>query len=384
MNQDEIKFLIKKYNNQTASTEEKKAVEEWYESINGEVLAQDQFKQEETKKLILKNITSKIDEKKSRQKPKLRKLFYAQFFKAAVVLLVLLAGIYLYIKQTDTVPKHVSYSSKKTNIIPGGNNAVLLLADGSQIILNKTSDGQIADQSGVKVVKTKSGELIYRFTGSSNPKSTAINTIITPRGGQYHLVLVDGTEAWLNAGSSIKFPTAFTGAERKVEVRGEVYFEVAKNKAKPFIVHTDQSEIKVLGTHFNINTYDDEEYQRTTLLEGSIEIKRGNQKVLIKPGQQANINEKSELIKIKEVEDLEAIIAWKNGYFQFEKSDLQSVMRQVSRWYNTDVSYNGTIPTKQYTGKISRSINATKLIEMLSFSGIHCQIQHNQITVNPK
>jgi transmembrane sensor len=159
---------------------------------------------------------------------------------------------------------------------------------------------------------------------------------------------------------------------------------VDKNKNKPFIVHNDQSDIKVLGTHFNVNAYDDEEVQRTTLLEGSIEIRRGSQKMLLIPGQQANINGKSNILKIKEIDDLDAIIAWKNGYFQFEKSDLQSVMRQVSRWYNTDVGYNGTIPTKQYTGKIPRSVNVAKLIEMLSYSGIHCEVEQNQITVNPK
>jgi transmembrane sensor len=384
LNTDEIRNLIKKYNSQTATSNERMIVEQWYDRINGAALAQDQFNEADIKKQVFENITSQIDNKKTSRAPQKLKLFYTLFFKAAVIIMVLLAGTYVYLKQTEHPSLTTSLKSKKSKIIPGGDNAVLLLADGSQVILNSASDGQIADQSGVKVVKTKSGELIYRFAKNADPKSSSVNTVITPRGGQYHLVLVDGTEVWLNAASSIKFPTAFNGNDRRVEVSGEVYFEVAKNKNKPFIVHTDQSDIKVLGTHFNVNTYDDEEVQRTTLLEGSIEIRRGSQKMLLIPGQQANISGKSNILKIKEIDDLDAIIAWKNGYFQFEKSDLQSVMRQVSRWYNTDVGYNGTIPTKQYTGKIPRSVNVAKLIEMLSYSGIHCEVEQNQITVNPK
>jgi transmembrane sensor len=384
LNTKQIRYLIEKYNNHTATSNERMIVEEWYNRIDGVELAADQFNKTDTKSQIFENISARIEKKKNEKKPFKLKLVYMLFFKAAVIVMVLLAGTYVYLKQTEHPALTASFKSKKSKIIPGGDNAVLLLADGSQVILNKASDGQIADQPGVKVVKTKSGELIYRFAKNIAPQSVAINTVITPRGGQYHLILVDGTEVWLNAASSIKFPTAFNGNDRRVEVRGEVYFEVAKNKSKPFIVHTDQSDIKVLGTHFNVNAYDDEEVQRTTLLEGSVEIKRGNQKMLLIPRQQANIDGKSNTIKIKEIEDLDAIIAWKNGYFQFEKSDVQSVMRQVSRWYNTDVGYNGTIPTKQYTGKIPRSVNVAKLIEMLSYSGIHCEVAQNQITVNPK
>jgi transmembrane sensor len=384
LNTDDIKYLIEKYNDQTATSDEKMIVEQWYERINGTELAENQFSEEKVKKQIFQNITSRIDHNKVQQEPKKFKLFYTLFFKAAIIIMVLLAGVYVYLKQTDRDLLVTSPEPKGAKIIPGGNNAVLLLADGSQIILNKASDGHIADQPGVKVVKTKSGELIYRFAGNTKPESIAINTVITPRGGQYHLVLIDGTEVWLNAGSSIKFPTAFTGNDRRVDITGEVYFEVAKNKTKPFIVSTNKSEIKVLGTHFNINAYDDEEYQRTTLLEGSVEIKIGKQTTRLTPGQQAIIKEKTEGVKIAKIEDLEAIIAWKNGYFQFEKADLKSVMRLVSRWYDTKVSYSGSIPTKEYTGKIPRNVSVSKLIEMLAYTGIHCKVENNQIIVNQK
>ncbi|MNK55041.1 fec operon regulator FecR [compost metagenome] len=384
LNTNEIKYLIGKYNNQTATPAEKKLVEEWYERIDGADLTQNELADIEVKKQILNRVTARINHV-DKPKPKQIKLNYALFFKAAVILIALIAGTYSYFNQSDRSP--VLATSVKTNtkpIIPGGNNAVLQLADGSQVILNKTADGQVANQSGVQVIKTKSGELLYRFTGNTTAKAAAINTVSTPRGGQYHLILVDGTEVWLNASSSVKFPSAFVGNERKVEVTGEVYFEVAKNKTKPFIVHTDQSDIKVLGTHFNVNTYVDETYQRTTLLEGSIEIKRGNKKALLKPGQQASLNGKIDGIAVNEIADLEAVVAWKNGYFQFEKSDLPSVMRQVSRWYDAEVIYNGKIPAKQYSGKIPRNVSIAKLVEMLAYSGIHCKVEYNQITVNPK
>lgn len=383
MNTDEIKYLIEKYNNQTATPAEKKLVEEWYERVDGADLAQSKLENIEIKKQILDRVNTRIHS--ITPKPKQVKLYQTLFFKAAVILIVLLAGIYIYVQQAEhqQLPDTL-VQVKKTKIVPGGNNAVLSLADGSQIILNQAADGELASQSGVQVIKTKSGELLYRFTAHKNATALAVNTVSTPRGGQYHLILVDGTEVWLNASSSVKFPTAFAGNERKVEVTGEVYFEVAKNKAKPFIVHTNQSDIKVLGTHFNVNTYDDEEYQRTTLLEGSIEIKKGNQKALMVPGQQASVNARSNGIDMKQIENMDAVVAWKNGNFQFEKSDLQTVMRQVTRWYNAEVNYNGPIPNKQYTGIIPRSVNVTKLIEMLAYSGIHCKVENNQITVNPK
>lgn len=384
MNTNEVKDLIEKYNRQAATSEEKKLVEEWYERIDGEILPQNQLEDARVKQQILSRVTASIHHTKT-PKAKLIRLNYGLFFKAAAILIALIGGTYIYFSQTNSSRiQTATVKTNKTTIVPGGNNAVLLLADGSQIILNKTSDGQVASQSGVQVIKTKSGELLYRFTGNATAKAAAINTVSTPKGGQYHLILVDGTEVWLNASSSVKFPTAFVGNERRVEVTGEAYFEVAKNKTKPFVVHTNQSDIRVLGTHFNVNTYADEEYERTTLLEGSVEIKRGDKKALLKPGQQASLNAKSGGIKVNEIEDLSEVIAWKNGYFQFEKSDLPSVMRQVSRWYDAEVIYNGKIPAKQYSGKIPRNVSIAKLVEMLAYSGIHCKVEYNRIIVNPK
>ncbi|MCZ4243630.1 FecR family protein [Pedobacter punctiformis] len=384
MNTKELQRLLKKYNNKTATPEEKQMLEAWYETINGQGAESTAEETVQLKNEIFGQIKSKIASKQVQPASKSRvKVLSLLFAKAAILLAIFSAGIFFYLKRTDSNLYTSIVKRQKTTIKPGGNNAVLTLADGSTIILNQAADGQIGNQSGVSITKTKSGELVYTFAGNVNAKNTEINTVSTPKGGQYHLILIDGTHVWLNANSSIKFPAAFAGNDRKVEVTGEVYFEVFKNKMKPFIVNTSQSEIKVLGTHFNVNAYDDEAFERTTLLEGSVELKRGPEKTILTPGKQASIAKSSSHIKISDIDDLEAIIAWKNGYFQFDHADLQSVMRQVSRWYNVNVSYKGSVLNKEYSGKIPRKTTAEKLVEMLHYSGIKCKIENNQITVNP-
>ncbi|MEE1944231.1 FecR family protein [Pedobacter sp. KR3-3] len=378
------KEQLKKYNNKTASAEEKRAVETWYETVNGAEAAHTADEAAQLKEVIFNRVKSKIEAEKEVPVLKNRLRISTAFLaKAAVLLLVFSVGAFFYLHKNKPVSFASFIKTKKSTIKPGDNNAVLTLADGSTVILNEVANGQIGQQSGASITKTKSGELVYSFAANTNAKTTAINTISTPKGGQYHLILTDGTNVWLNANSSIKFPAAFTGDNRQVEITGEVYFEVFKNKAKPFIVNTSQSEIKVLGTHFNVNAYDDEAFEKTTLLEGAIELKRGADKALLTPGLQASLSKSSSHIAIKEVDDLDAIIAWKNGYFQFDRADLQSVMRQVSRWYNVSVSYKGPILNKEYSGKIPRKTTAEKLIEMLHYSGINCTIENNQITVKP-
>ncbi|QPH40314.1 FecR family protein [Pedobacter endophyticus] len=384
MNQEELQHLLRKYNNHEASPEERRMVEDWYERVNGDTPNNESFELSALKETMFDHVQLRIGSGQTPPQKRTFKLYQSWLFKAAILFLVLVGGTYLYFAKTDTNFVASNQFSKTKQIKPGGDNAILHLADGSQIVLNEAADGQVADQPGVEITKTKSGELIYKFTGQSNTQEVKYNTITTPRGGQYHLILVDGTDVWLNANSSIKFPTIFANNTRKVQITGEVYFEVSKDKSKPFIVNTNQTSIKVLGTHFNVNAYDDEECQRTTLLEGSIELSKGKEKQLILPGQQASTYKTSDLIKLKEVDDLDAVIAWKNGYFQFERADLQSVMRQISRWYDTEVTYNGKIPTKEYSGKMPRNAEVNKLIEMLAYTGIHCKVYQGKIIVNPK
>ncbi|SMD17197.1 FecR family protein [Pedobacter nyackensis] len=383
MDIEELKYLLKKYNDQTATPEEIRIVEDWYESVNGEVPNFSLDELANFKANIYANVEANMmNTAKDGDKKNTFKIYRHYFAKAAILIGALLGIVYLFFVN----PNRSAKSSLTANheIKPGGNNAILKLANGTSVVLNDDITGQISNQQGVEVTKTKSGELVYSIIDQPGANVALMNTVTTPRGGQYHLILADKTEVWLNSGSSITFPAVFCGKDRKVAVTGEAYFEVAKNKLKPFIVSTKGSEVTVLGTHFNINAYDDEDAELTTLLEGSVSVKRNNQCLLLKPGQQASITRNSNLINMKEIEDPNVLVAWKDGYFQFDNADVAAVMRQISRWYNTEIQYNGSVPVKQYIGRIPRTVSAKELVEMLSYSGIHCTIEKNKIIVNPK
>lgn len=383
MDTERLRFLLKKYNNQTATPEEIRIIEDWYDRVDGEGPDFSAENLADLKSNIFAHVEEHIEQVgRDDKKNNTFKIHQHYFAKAAIFIGVLLGLTYLFFLKPNIgakVPLIV-----KQEIKPGGNNAILQLANGAKVVLNSASDGQISNQQGIKVTKTKSGELVYTIVDQPNTEVAQMNTVTTPRGGQYHLILVDKTEVWLNSGSTITFPTTFSGSERKVKIAGEVYFEVAKDKSKPFIVSTKESQVTVLGTHFNINAYDDELIETTTLLEGSVSVKRNNQTALLKPGQQASLAKNLSRINVIDVEDADGIVAWKNGYFQFDSADITTLMRQISRWYDVDVQYNGSLPVKQYTGKIPRAVSAKELIEMLSYSGIHCTINNNKIIVNPK
>ncbi len=305
---------------------------------------------------------------------------------AAAILLLLAVGITvsrLLHKKED----RKSLAIHPTDLPPGGNKAVLTLADGSKIVLDDTKRGKIAKQQNVVIDKTQSGQLVYTvddaIKNAGKPVAAnliAFNTIATPRGGQYEVVLPDGTKVWLNAASSLKYPTTFTGSERRVELTGEAYFEVAKNAARPFFVTASGQTVEVLGTHFNINSYFDEKAIKTTLLEGSIKVSDGKNKAVIKPGQQSIIQFINNSIIIRDA-DTEEAIAWKNGKFLFNYTDLQTIMRQLSRWYDVDVEYQGTIAPKHYSGHISRNVPVSQIFQVLKTSGINFTISGRKIIV---
>ena len=228
--------------------------------------------------------------------------------------------------------------------------------------------------------------LTYLSSALSGQKTTEItyNTVSTPRGGQYEVILPDGTQVWLNAASSLKFPTAFIGKERNVELTGEAYFEVSKNKAMPFHVSAAGQVIEVLGTHFNVNAYTDETLLKTTLLEGSVKVNKGISFATLKPGQQSTINnnEITPVIKIAEVTDADEVMAWKDGKFYFNNADIKTVMRQIGRWYNVDIEYAGKIPGNDgFTGTFSRNMTASKALKILAFSGVDFKIEGRKIIV---
>ena len=280
--------------------------------------------------------------------------------------------------------------TNKNKILPGRNKATLTLADGSKIDLDDAKTGGIAKQSQLRVTKTAAGQLVYTIT-NTNPASSettdklSYNTIETPVGGQYQVILSDGTRVWLNAASSLKYPTQFAVGERKVELTGEGYFEVTKNRAKPFKVITGKQEIEVLGTHFNVNAYTDEDATTTTLLEGSVKIaahlknQSAQQSTILKPGQQSILGSTGLAVQNVNTED---VVAWKNGYFSFNE-DFESIMRRLSRWYNIDVVYKiDKDPDLSFGGKISRSKSINSVLNIIETTGnVHFKIEGRRIIV---
>jgi transmembrane sensor len=257
------------------------------------------------------------------------------------------------------------------------------LADGKRIILTGAKNGTIAKDHNAIINKTADGQLVYQSDDkeTASSKRPAENLLQTPRGGEYHLILADGTNVWLNAASSIRYPTAFTGNDRRVEVTGEAYFEVAHNAAKPFRVTSKGQTVEVLGTHFNINAYDDEPGIKTTLLEGSVKVSNKDQKAILKPGQQAIVQSINNSIIIKNA-NTEEVVAWKNGYFLFDGEKIESIMRKVSRWYDVDVQYEQTMPDVAFGGSISRFENVSQLLEVLQRTGsVHFKIEGRRLTV---
>jgi len=319
-----------------------------------------------------------------RKKGRLASLFMLTRVAAAIVIIALCAGGYLlYTKQHQKNAAPGTGGVAKNDVAPGGNKAVLTLANGSTIILDSTVNGLVAQQGNAKVMKTNSGQLTYS-SADEQPANVLYNTLATPRGGQYQLILPDGSKVWLNAASSLRFPAAFTGKERKVEITGEAYFEITQNAAMPFIVTKGDVSIEVLGTHFNVNAYDDEAAIKTTLLEGSVNVSGLSPHVsrILKPGQQAQLSAGGNSIHIEENVNTEAVIAWKKGLFNFEDDNIKDIMRQLSRWYDIETDYEGLVSGLRYSGVIQRQVNISRVLDMLEVAGgAHFTIEGKKIMV---
>jgi ferric-dicitrate binding protein FerR (iron transport regulator) len=268
----------------------------------------------------------------------------------------------------------------KNDVDPGGNKATLTLADGSVILLDEAKNGVLAQQGAAKVIKLD-GKLLYDPAFDIRGKMV-YNTISTPKGGQYQLELPDGSLVWLNATSSIRFPTSFTEKERRVEITGEAYLEVAKKPGKPFVVTVNSSEIQVLGTHFNINAYGDEDNLRTTLLEGSIKFVNGNTSHILHPGQQSQLT-KDRTVNVVSKVDVDDVIAWKNGLFSFENAGIEAIMRQLARWYDVDVDFRGRTDDL-FIAEMNRNIKLSDVLKALELTGkIRFEIEGKKIIVMP-
>jgi len=297
---------------------------------------------------------------------------------AAVILLGLLAAGYWSLNRPVPPAPTARVLPAQDAIVPGGNKAVLTLADGSTIALDPAQQGTLAQQGHVKV--SNSGAAVLTYAGNGHAQEMIYNTLATPRGGQYQLLLADGTKVWLNASSSISYPVSFKGKERKVMIQGEVYFEVAKDPAMPFKVVARDATVEVLGTHFNIMSYEDEHATNTTLLEGSVKVLTGKQQAILTPGQQSKVAPTGE-IKIREA-DIEEVMAWKNGWFQFNSWDIERIMRQVARWYDVDIAWEGPVPTGHFSGVVSRDNNIGQVLKIMQAGGVRFNITGRKVTVS--
>jgi len=317
-------------------------------------------------------------------KPKTRVILFNRFRTvAAILILAVGTTIFFIAKPKKTLTAEVTVKKQTLNDVPpGGNRAVLTLADGSSIVLDSAHNGSLAQQGSTKILKMDAGQLSYNTAGATAGQ-VLYNTIATPRGGQFQVTLADGTQVWLNAASSLRFPTAFTGSKREVELEGEAYFEVAKNAAMPFHVKVKKMDVQVLGTHFNIMAYDNEQSIKTTLLEGRVKVSNNGMIKNIEPGQQAELNSSSNTIQVKEV-NTDLAIAWKNGLFHFRQTNIHELMRQVERWYDVDVEYKTPGNNQDYTGIVQRSQNVSALLRMLELTGtVHFKVEGRKITVLP-
>jgi len=381
MTNQEFRNLAIKCEDGTATEEEQQRFNKVYNLLSSRHAVWDQTLMEDeeiVKNSIFFSLTKDVQQFEKRKYPSIFKYVGV----AASILILGLIGFYInYSKKgKQTVPQY----AMATDIPPGGNKAFLVLSNGKRLALAELSGGTIATQSGVKITKAADGRLIYVIAGSDQTgQSNEYNTIETPKGGQYQVRLADGTEVWLNSASTLRYPVNFTGfKERRVVLSGEAYFEVTKDGKHPFRVKSNQQEVEVLGTHFNINTYADEPGIKTTLLKGSVKVTHANMaKRILKPGQQADLTVDGKL-KVSNV-DTELSVAWKNKQFMFESERIETVMRMIERWYDVEIEYAGEKTEERFGGSVSRFDHVSKVLKSLESTGkVHFRIQGRKIYVS--
>ncbi len=381
MQKVDIQYLLEKYKAGTCTPEEFELLENWYLQWNPDEAKVDPERLEQIKEEVWQILLSRNNKEKKIHK-------WVRVAAAAAIIFSLSAGAYFFLQTTDEAIQQ----AQLYDVEPGGNKAILTLADGSNVVLDSIQTGVFAKQGNTQIIKSDSGQLVYSTSLSKGSKNlpgslkkgdtpVQMNTLTTPRAGQYRLVLPDSSIAFLDAFSSIRFPTAFNGQSREVTTTGQVYFEVAHDEHKPFKVTTKGQTIRVLGTHFNINAYDDEAVIKTTLLEGSIEVSSllTGQSSLIVPGQQSVIDTTGN-IKIESA-DIDEITAWKDGYFRFNNVDLPSIMRQFSRWYDIEIVYENQNFPQQFNGKITRNASLSRVLKILELGGVKFRIEEKKLIV---
>lgn len=315
-----------------------------------------------------------------RDQPAFRRRLY---WSVAASVLLLIGSYWVYRTSTHPYPSHEEALAQAADVAaPSANNAVLTLASGEKIILDSAHNGVMATQGQVRLVKSADGEIAYKVEGAGAGEAPLFNMLENPRGSKIvGITLSDGTKVWLNSESTLRYPTYFSGKERKVEITGEAYLEVAHNAKQPFIVIKENTEVTVLGTRFNINTYQDEPSLRVTLLEGRVSVKHNGQSALLAPGQQAVITRSEGKISIADDTDTGDVIAWLNGQFVLDGTRLTSLMNQISRWYNVEVIYKTKIANKAFGGSISRDIPLSRMLEALRENEVNCRLEGGKVIV---
>ena len=387
-----------------ATEKEIALLHEWYDSADKEEIELVFTPEPETAGAVGKRLFDGLQLviQEGRQETRHRRIVLTRRWIAAasVIFVVFFAGKYFWDAERSTKPARsvARVTMPGNDLPPGSNKARLLLGDGSVINLADAKNGTIKHEAGARIDK-KDGQLIYDVsrgneaskaeeasgrTGiSRKDEASEMNTIQTPRGGQYQVILADGTKVWLNSASSLSYPTTFTGKDRQVQLKGEAYFEVAEDKNKPFKVSVADMQVEVLGTHFDVMAYEDENAIKTTLLAGAVRVtKNGMGSRVLAAGQEASMDRSSGSLTVNEVDGEEAV-AWKNGFFDFEGVSIETVMRQLARWYDVDVEYEGKTD-KHFHGMISRSSNVSEVFRMLELTGaVHFNTEGKKIIVKP-
>lgn len=362
--------LLEKYTDGKATAHEAALLDEYYKRLDA--LSDVQLSEKEEiifRKSILEKIQYEIEPEKQRWEL-VPKRSYKVWYAAASVLVFLAAGLYFIRSDKSRSEENKSAVVQKETIFPGSDKALLTLSNGEQIVLTSKSTGVLTTQGTARLIKKTNGELVYSAQDHSPKANNEINfnTITVPRGGQYRVVLSDGSKVLLNAASSLTYPTTFNGKDRSVELKGEGYFEIAKNAAMPFIVKADDVDVRVLGTHFNISAYPDDPNITTTLIEGAVSMHKGRRERLLKPGQQGTAQKNLSSISVQHV-DTEQAMGWVNGNFVFKDLNIKEVMKIVSRWYDVDAEYRGNAQFKKFGGITSRYGNITELLDYMKITG---------------
>lgn len=388
INKEYFLQIIEKYQSGTATKEEIDFLDAYYKSFGGRNSYTDSL--DDSRRQLLKDdlrnsVSLNIQNlHKSRSGSFSWSTFRWAVSSAAAVIAIVGFWIF-YSYQTSDFTKNTNVLQKVENdIVPGGNKAFLTLANGKRISLTDASNGTLVEQSGIKIEKTTDGQLVYTVLSDREtlPAENLYNIIETPKGGRYQIRLPDGTNVWLNAASKLTYPSSFSGLQtRNVELNGEAYFEVAKDKEHPFIVKTVKQEVVVLGTHFNLSSYEDEPTVKTTLLEGSIIVKgtNGSDKIL-KPGQQSTLTTNN--LKVENINNEQLTVAWKEDQFVFDSDDIRYIMRMIARWYDVEVEYQGEIPENKFGGSISKFENVSEVLKSLESTGrVKFRIEGRRIIV---